>query len=38
MVRCVWGAMRAGERWRELFTRASFLTGLLIGQSNKQGD
>jgi hypothetical protein len=24
--------------WRELFTRASFLIGFLIGQGHKQGD
>jgi len=30
--------MRVRGRWRELFTRAYFLIGLLIGQTGKQGD
>jgi len=30
--------MRVRERRRELFTRASFLIGLLIRRSHKQGD
>jgi len=30
--------MRVRDSGRELFTRASFLVGLLIGQGHKQGD
>jgi hypothetical protein len=31
-------AIACAGLWRELFTRAPFLIGLLIGQSHKQGD
>jgi hypothetical protein len=30
--------MACTRLWRELFTRASFLIGFLIGQGHKQGD
>jgi hypothetical protein len=30
--------MACTRLWRELFTRARFLIGFLIGQGHKQGD